>query len=46
MLKQKEGRVLKWYNISKQSKIKRKVKYKNLHRVGIMYNLKDKLCTE
>ena len=52
MLKQKEGRLLKWYNTSKKSKskVKRKVKwyakYKKLYRIGTMYNLKDKLYTK
>ena len=37
-------RVLKWCNTSK--KVKWNTKFKNLYRVGIMYNLKAKLSTE
>ena len=37
-------RVLKWCNTSK--KVKWNAKFKNLYRVGIMYNLKAKLSTE
>ena len=43
-LTQTKGRVLKWCNTSKKKKWN--AKYKNLYRIGIMYNLKDKLSTE